>query len=72
MSLASNFVQRICRIWGKGKSSQSSEPHPENLVRLCRNRTDFITVINEAVNSPDQNWDQELVSRVVKCILAMH
>ncbi len=69
MPLVSNFVQQIYRIFGKAKSPQFSELHPENLVRLCRNRSDFITVINEALNSPDRNWDEELVTRVVKCIL---
>jgi len=69
MSLFSNLFLRVYKSFGKAKSPKSSKLHPENLVRLCRKRTDFITIINEAVNSPDQNWDQELIDRVVQCIL---
>ena len=69
MPSVSNLFQQIYKFFGKVKSSKSSELHPENLVRLCRNRTDFIIIINEAINHTDQNWDQELVDRVIQCIL---
>lgn len=69
MPSVSNLFQRIYRSFRKSTSSKSSELYPENLVRLCRKRTDFITIVNEAVNSPDQNWDKELIDRVVQCIL---
>jgi hypothetical protein len=64
-----NFVQRIYGFLGKDKSQEFSELRPENLVRLCRNRADFITIINEAINHPNQNWDQELVNRVIQYVL---
>lgn len=64
-----NLLQRIYKYFGKAQSPKSSELRPENLVRLCRNRVDFITIINEAINYPNQNWDQELVNRVIQCIL---
>jgi hypothetical protein len=69
MSLFSNLFQRIYKSFGKAKSPKSSELHPENLVRLCRNRADFIAIINEAINHTNQNWDQELIDRVIRCIL---
>lgn len=64
-----NFVQQIYRFLGKAKSPEFSELRPRNLVRLCRSRVDFITIINEAINYPNQNWDQELISRFIQCIL---
>ncbi len=69
MRLISDFFQRFCKSLGKATSSKSSELCPDNLVRLCRKRTDFITIVNEVVNSPDQNWDQALIDRFVQCIL---
>ncbi len=69
MPSISSFVQRVYRTFERTKSPQFSESRPKNLVRLCRNRNDFISVINQAVNSPDKIWDQELISRVVQCIL---
>lgn len=64
-----NLFQRIYKSFRRDKSSKSSEPHPENLVRLCRSRTDFITIVNEAIHYPNQSWDQELISRVIQCVL---
>lgn len=69
MPSVSNFFQRIYKSFGKAKSSKPSELHPENFVRLCRNRVDFITIINEAIKHTNQNWDQELVDRVIQCII---
>jgi hypothetical protein len=65
----SNFLQRIYTSFGGAKSSKSGKLHPENLVRLCRNRVDFITIINETIHYPNQSWDQELISRVIQCVL---
>jgi len=69
MPSVSNLFQRIYKSFGKAKSPKSSELIPENLVRLCRNRADFITIINEAINHTNQNWDHELVNRVIQFIL---
>jgi hypothetical protein len=64
-----NLFQQIYKSFKKAKGLRFSELHPENLVRLCRNRVDFITIINEAINYPNQSWDQELVNRVIQCVL---
>ncbi|NEP61006.1 MAG: hypothetical protein F6K31_29165 [Symploca sp. SIO2G7] len=69
MPSLSNLVQRIYKSFERAKSSKYSELHPENLVRLCRNRVDFITIINEAIHYPNFDWDNELVSRVIQCVL---
>lgn len=69
MPLVSNLFQRIYKSFEKAESSESSELCPENLVRLCRNRVEFITIINEAINHTNKNWDQELINRVIQCIL---
>ncbi|MEA5466151.1 hypothetical protein [Leptothoe sp. PORK10 BA2] len=64
-----NFFQRIYISFGRAKSSKPSKLYPENLVRLCRNRVDFITIINEAIHHPNQSWDQELVDRIIQFVL---
>ena len=69
MSSLSDLFQRIYKSFERAKSSKSSEPHPKNFVRLCRKRNDFILIINEATRYPNQNWDQELVDKVIQCVL---
>lgn len=69
MSSLSSLFQQIYKSFERAKSSKPSELHPKNLVRLCRKRTDFITIINEAIHYPNQSWNQELVSRVIECVL---
>ncbi|WP_204154452.1 hypothetical protein [Leptolyngbya sp. CCY15150] len=64
-----NFLQRIYISLGRATSSKPSKLHPENLVRLCRNRVEFITIINEAIHYPNQSWNQELVDRVIQFVL---
>lgn len=68
MSSVSNLFQQISKFFER-KSSKPSELHPENLVRLCRNRNEFINIINEATCHPNQSWDQELVNSVIQYVL---
>ena len=64
-----NFIQRVYTIpWGF-KRSESDIVYPNNLVRLCKSRAEFINIINEAINSSDRNWDKQLVDRVICQIL---
>jgi hypothetical protein len=69
MPLVSNLIQKIRNIILLSRDSQSNEIYPNNLVRLCKSRAEFISIINEAINSPDQNWEQQLIDRVIQYIL---
>lgn len=68
MPLVSNLFKQISKYFER-KSSKSSELHPENLVRLCRNREEFNNIINEAISHSNQSWDQGLVDRVIQYVL---
>lgn len=46
-----------------------SQAPPNNLVRLCRRRNEFLKIVNEAINLPNQNWNQDLINRVIQYIL---
>lgn len=61
MSLVSDFLQAICKF--------SWRSQPKHLVRLCRSRTEFIIIINEAINASNQEWDQKTIDNVIKYIL---
>jgi hypothetical protein len=63
------FIQKILKISWYSKKQKPSNISPKHLVRLCRRRTDFITIINEAISSPKQDWDEDLINRVIKHIL---
>lgn len=67
MPLFSDFIQRFRQITWRYRNAKLSEPN--NLVRLCRKRTEFMTIINEAVNSRNNNWNQELIDRVIQYVL---
>ncbi|MBE9155813.1 hypothetical protein IQ265_03045 [Nodosilinea sp. LEGE 06152] len=69
MSSFPDFLQQIYTSFGRAKSLKSGKLYPENFVRLCRNRVDFITIVNEAIHHRNQSWDQELVGRVIQCVL---
>ncbi len=54
--------------WLLQKFNQDSK-HPKYLVRLCRKPTAFTSLINEAINYPDECWNEDLIQRVIKEIL---
>ena len=64
-----HFIQQFQEIPRWIKRLHQGSISPNNLVRLCRRRSEFISIINEAINSPDQRWSQDLVERVIKHML---
>lgn len=69
MPLVSNLIQKIRNIHWQFRNSQQDPLCPNNLVRLCKRRTEFITIVNEVLSSPDNNWNRELIHRVIQCVL---
>jgi hypothetical protein len=69
MPLVSTLIQKIRNIHWQFRNSQTNPIYPNHLVRLCKRRSEFITIINEALNSSDNNWDTELINRVIKYVL---
>ncbi len=65
----SSFIQRLFKINWQLKKINSSQTHPKNLVRFCRNQSEFINIINEAISSENKDWDESLIDRVIKYIL---
>ncbi|AFY60410.1 hypothetical protein [Synechococcus sp. PCC 6312] len=63
-----DLLLQFNKYFKKARISKSGENHPENLIRLCRNRVDFITIINETINCSNQNWNNELINRVIQCV----
>lgn len=56
------------RLLGWRKRPRRGALTPVNLVRLCRRRTEFVTIINEA-RATGPPWDSELIDRVVEFVL---
>lgn len=69
MPLVSNLIQKIRNIDWQFRNLQQDPICPKNLVRLCKRRTEFLAIVNEALNSSDNNWDRELINRVVLYVL---
>lgn len=70
MPLFSNLICEIEEICSRFKGSNSNlSPKPKNFVRLCRRRGEFEKIIIEAIYSHDQDWEDDLIDRVVKYIL---
>lgn len=69
MTLVFNFIRQIRKISCISIGAKPNPTHPENLVRLCKRRDEFQNIINEACESLGQNWEQQLIDRVIEYIL---
>lgn len=62
----------VLRYWGRLlgwlKRPRRGAFTPVNLVRLCRRRTEFVTIINDA-KAAGPPWDSALIDRVVEFVL---
>lgn len=53
----------------EGQADTRKGHTPPHLVRLCRRRTEFISIINEATKNPlPSPWPEDLINRVVEYI----
>ena len=42
---------------------------PKNFVRLCKRRSEFESIVNEALNFSGKNWEKQLIKRVIDYIV---
>lgn len=63
-----NILKKFSKIGRVESSLETNIESPVNLVRLCRSRTEFIAIVNEAIQSSNQDWDSELIQRVINHI----
>ncbi|MGK7897894.1 MAG: hypothetical protein AB4372_30825 [Xenococcus sp. (in: cyanobacteria)] len=58
------------KIRGRIERIRRGGYYPKNIIRICRKRTEFIKIINEAINNSGSSWESELLQRVIKFVFA--
>jgi hypothetical protein len=65
MTTLSSLIRKIFNVSHQDANQQLDTKIPKNLIRLCKRKDEFLSIISDALMYQDELWQEELINRVI-------